>query len=505
MNFNTVGRLRLDRRRIVVAANVAMLAMSLTAVPRAAVSNAAAPGSGEAMPRAQCGPGSRPESGIQGRVPRSDRVSGRSVHGYSCNMRLVGRFQGKGAGPVSAVYGHCAYTGTFTGDLISGKPGVQVLDVSDPARPRLTATLRSPAMSTVTWETLKVHPGRGLLAAVGVPVAGVGVGVGSFDIYDVRTDCAHPRLLNRIPGTNLTPPLPLIGHEGGFSHDGTTYYATGPIGSITAIDVHNARTPRVVWSGSVGLSNHGLSLSRDGKTMYGVSAVPPGVQILDVSDIQERRQLPMVPQLSHVTWPGRGLLTQMTIPFVRNGRRMLVAVDEAGNGGVRILDIHDAGNPRVVKRLRLAISLDASRAQRAADVGGDGLFGYEAHYCTLDRYRDPTALACGYFHSGIRVFDIRRPSRPREIAYFNPPAQSDKTLADLPNSTHALLVASPPLLSLDSLTFGGLVDSVLHPRMTADWCMSPPFFARGGRQLWATCNDNGFLALKFTNGAYPLR
>lgn len=38
--------------------------------------------------------------------------------------------------------------------------------------------------------------------------------------------------------------------------------------------------------------------------------------------------------------------------------------------------------------------------------------------------------------------------------------------------------------------------------LSADWCSSPPAFVRG--QLWVTCQDNGFLALKFTNGAHPL-
>ena len=39
--------------------------------------------------------------------------------------------------------------------------------------------------------------------------------------------------------------------------------------------------------------------------------------------------------------------------------------------------------------------------------------------------------------------------------------------------------------------------------LTADWCSSPPSFEPND-ELWVVCQDNGFMALKFTNGVYPL-
>jgi hypothetical protein len=121
---------------------------------------------------------------------------------------------------------------------------------------------------------------------------------------------------------------------------------------------------------------------------------------------------------------------------------------------------------------------------RAADTGGSRSFGYEGHYCDVDRPAEPTALACGYFQSGVRVFDIRNPLTPRETAYYNPPAQIGKN-AQLPSSEHAG-------------TSGGIAGE-----LTADWCSSPPRFV--GTQLWVTCQDNGFMALRFTNNAYPIK
>ena len=108
---------------------------------------------------ADCGPGSRPETGMQGDVTAADRNSGRSTQGYSCNLSLSGGFAGRGAGIVSAGFDHCAYLGTiFPGNLLGPAPGVQVLDVSDPANPLPTVGLTEPAMLAGTWESLKVHP-----------------------------------------------------------------------------------------------------------------------------------------------------------------------------------------------------------------------------------------------------------------------------------------------------------------------------------------------------------
>src|SRR5918992_6183963 len=43
-------------------------------------------------PRADCGPGSRPETGIQGRVSPEDHESGRAARGFTCNTKLVGPY-----------------------------------------------------------------------------------------------------------------------------------------------------------------------------------------------------------------------------------------------------------------------------------------------------------------------------------------------------------------------------------------------------------------------------
>src|SRR3954464_8083001 len=67
------------------------------------------------VPRADCGPGSDPESpgALQGEVTQRDRDSGRSTRPYTCNLELVGNdANSPGAEWQETFYGHCAYYDT---------------------------------------------------------------------------------------------------------------------------------------------------------------------------------------------------------------------------------------------------------------------------------------------------------------------------------------------------------------------------------------------------------
>src|SRR5439155_9025535 len=167
-------------------------------------------------PRAQCGPGSKPETAGQGRVPASDAASGRATQGYTCNTELLshyGRFGGYRVHRYVDTAGHeCAFydsTLLFPTNTLAapGKsPGVFVLDMHDPAHPVQTATLTTPAMLS-PHESLNLNTKRGLLVAdMGNPVTTVGW----VDIYDVSQHCLHP---TPKPSTRLG----ILDHEGTFS------------------------------------------------------------------------------------------------------------------------------------------------------------------------------------------------------------------------------------------------------------------------------------------------
>src|SRR3954451_18496765 len=62
----------------------------------------------QAKSPAQCGPNDRPETGLQGQIPMADRVSGRSVERYSCNLTEVG-FMKSSSFANFDTYKTCAY------------------------------------------------------------------------------------------------------------------------------------------------------------------------------------------------------------------------------------------------------------------------------------------------------------------------------------------------------------------------------------------------------------
>ena len=213
------------------------------------------------VPRAECGPGSNPETDIQGRVPPGADA------GFNCNMTLLGREGSSGgfktlrfvdkAGHECAYYDTTLLYPTNIQNLSDQQtPGVAVVDMSDPAKPVRTATLATPAMQT-PHESLVLNEKRGLLVAVmGNPTFYPGV----VDIYDLNADCRTPALQSSLP-------VGLLGHESGFAPDGNTFYATSiGTGQVTAVDVTNPRLPVPVWVGQY--RSHGLTVSEDGNRAY---------------------------------------------------------------------------------------------------------------------------------------------------------------------------------------------------------------------------------------------
>jgi hypothetical protein len=425
-------------------------------------------------PQADCGPGSMPETDIQGRVPRSDHESGRAAEGYTCNTELVGSYtkpdpQGTVGGFKVERYrddqGHtCAYydsTLIYPSNILDTESGVNVLDMSDPAHPQLTDRLLTPAMLS-PHESLLVNNRRGLLGAV---LGNPAFYPGEFDLYDISQDCRHPVLKS-------TTPTGILGHESGWSTDGNTFYSASP-GSQTifAIDVTNSSLPIVL--GYYAYDSHGLSISNDGNRAY-VAGINSGLIILDTSEIQSREPNPKVHELSRLTWDTMSI-PQNAEPVTINGHPYLVEVDEFGTlskvGAARIIDIGDEAHPRVVSNLRLAVHQPDNFAEESNDPDASSpLQGYAAHYCGIPQREDPGIAACSMILSGMRIFDIRDPRHPREIGYFNAPISKRLTPSGFESSNYA---------------------------------MSRPAFDRKRGDIWYSDGFQGFFVVHMTNGTWP--
>ena len=433
-----------------------------------------------ATPRAHCGRGSHPLAGMQGRVPASAINSPAAAHGYTCNLTLVAH-QGQSGGFKVLRYidrhrHECAFYDTallfpINAFRLSGPSlGVAALDMSHPAHPVQTATLTElPMMSP--HESLSLNPRRGLLAAVlGNPSTYPGL----VSIYDVSGDCRHPVL-------DSTALVARFGHEGNFSPDGKTFYAAGTaVKAITAIDVTNPKEPHAIWQGNE--SSHGLTISDDGNRAYVADPANAQLLILDTRQIQARRSDPQAQEVSRLTW-GPATIPQNAIPIRIKGKPYILEFDEYAFrfsgptppdtvGAGRIIDVSNERHPRVVSNLRLDVNQPAGHHEAVA-AGDPGTMnpaqGYAAHYCNLPREVDPAIVACSFISSGLRVFDIRDPRHPREIAYF----------------------VAPPKPEFENGYNG------------SNFAMSKPAFAPERREVWYSDGGTGFYVLRLDKSVWP--
>jgi hypothetical protein len=477
--------------------------------------------------KASCGSGDKPETALQGQVPAALRTAG--FAGFNCNLHLLGQLKGEGGNWSAATLRDsngkvCAYHATAVPNAARQNPGVPVIDMSNPASPKRTTSLTTPAMLD-PWESLRVNARRKILVADNGQNGGGGA---EIDIYDLSGDCTNPQLLSSTKvglgaDGGAAPPRAVVGHEGGIAPDGLTYYIGNTTnGMYHAVDLTSTAAPKVLATfdmrssaNPVSGGPHGLSVSADGNRMYGVvvgisgfftntpfsptSPATNGFLILDTSEVQARKANPQIKLVSFAVFKD-GSVAQHTIPIRIAGKPYVVMVDEGGSAGLadpqgtfiknavaagmtpfpaaRIFDISDEKNPKPVSKLLLEVHDPANGDKVAPDLAGLTVFTYGSHYCSVDNRENATALACSYFNSGIRVFDIRNPERPREIAYFNPPATSGP-----PGSAHAAQRLLQP---------GG-----------PDWCASRLDFDYATGTLTTMCQDNGLLIMKFDNNVWP--
>lgn len=424
-----------------------------------------------------CSEDDLPETGLQGDVPLADQESGRAKLGYNCGLSLVGhavieRIPGEDEAPRTgnanmAWAGHCAYV-AGPGALF-GEPnpapdwGVAVVDVSDPTAPRHVRTLRTPG-GLASSETLHaVETAERSVLVVG-EYGNVGKQDVPMDVYDV-TDCADPQLLETfwwpenthnltVSGNGryvfATTPLQVVDIDPLFDGDpATTTRFLGnlerelpmplvPVGPAPDLDDNLPRALREARpSGDLGTLSHEAWPSADGTTLYigGVTVQFEAFTIVDLSEWLARDDHgaaagpPRV--ISQRSGRGHSVRTA-TIGQGEEARRLVLHSEEsvfgmakgcfpedlnpfAGPAEPWLTDITDESDPVLVSQFGLEINRPENcPAQLESDVDAS------AHYHDVDDEQDTTFAMVSMWNAGLRVFDIREPERPVEVAYFNP-------------------------------------------------------------------------------------
>ena len=443
-----------------------------------------------------CGPGARPEPGLQGQVPKSAQDSGHSKAGYRCNLKLVGQsdVRNRGSNFQLGWYRDCAYVGQVAGREFQSPDeldGVAVIDVANPRRPQLAGIVRSP-VGTSQHEGVEVNPRRGVLVTLTQ-----GLDAQYVEIYDVSGDCRKPQFKGRFDGGG-----PLY-HGLRISPDGNTVYASNYTGAafgqvLHVIDVSDMSNPRLIkrWDPLEELPSkhygiHDLELSADGNRAYlgavdasstqgalisgGPTNTGPSMVVLDTTEVQQRRPNPELEVVSEVSVPNFGHTEQRARiggrPYVfSSGETPIVGAKNCPWAWGSVIDVGDERRPRAIGEIKLEVNEEANCGR----VGPDNAV-YSIHYGGVDDPENTTKLFYTYYTGGLRVFDVRDPARPKEIAYYHPP---------------------PPQSTVHRPSTGGQAGDSHTPGW--DSATSDVRYLPDQRQLWFVSVAGGFQVLQLT-------
>jgi hypothetical protein len=239
----------------------------------------------------------------------------------------------------------------------------------------------------------------------------------------------------------------------------------------------------------------------------GTLAGPDGLVIENVSDYQNRRSHPKIRIISTLFWKDQGIAESM-IPVKIHGHPYLISTDEGGGasalGGLeaacdrgqalfgypQIIDVANERHPTIIAKLQLQVSAPANCQQQAHippdHCGGpcpgtnlparSGSINYSEERCVANIPMNATMLACSFQNAGVRVFDIRDPYHPKEIAYYKPGAVRT-----------AFRPSSGSWVPGADRTVDKVAAWVRWRKVGNDW------------ELWFVSDGNGFQIVRFTN------
>jgi hypothetical protein len=388
-------------------------------------------------------------------------LSGSPTPQLARNVRRLARLEIPGGGQVT-VQGSHAYVGHM-------KPphGTTIVDVADPAHPRVVATIALPDAHSHTHKVRVsgdlmitnvemnnrhlLRRGSARLAEAEARLAAAlgraptdaevaaemklqdrdvalirdfmkrGYGEGGFKVWDI-SDRAKPRLLCHqktfgfgVHRFDMDARYAYISTEmEGFIGNILVIYDLGNPGKPEEIarwwmpGQHLAGGEKPTWSGYKNRLHHAL---RVGDRMW-ASCWHAGLRVIDVSDIRKPRTVgsydyhPPFPEPTH---------TVLKVPFKVGGREVAVVMDEEHDhvpgrlhAGLWLFDVTDLADIRPISMFHVS-ELDSPWSRV-------GRFG--AHQ-PAEHMKD-TLVHATWFSGGLRIVDIADPAQPREVGHFMP-------------------------------------------------------------------------------------
>jgi hypothetical protein len=416
----------------------------------------------------QCGQKDLKEGSIQGDVPKADQDSGRAQKGYNCGLELLGHTQllkdatgkSRAAGNANMAWaGNCAYVAGSAGAPVvpqtkanpPANAGVAVISVTDDGTPTFLSTLRSPG-ALATSETLNAvttPQGRSILV-VGQYGNDIISDPKPMDVYDV-TDCTHPKFLT-------TYHWPENIHNLTITQDGKYVFATLPLQAVDISGLWATPPKPVKYLGDIEKamagppiaigpmadfddnlpaavrnlthpedSSHEAWPSPDDNILY-VGGQTPTFEMFSILDIRQWLQgkgNPVV--ISQESGRGHSVRTA-TIggkPFVLHSEESVFGgayscipqegAPFVGPAQPYLTDISDPVHPKTVVEFGLQINNPTNCPEQLQAKENDSV-----HYHDVDNPTDTTFVMASMWNAGLRVFDVRNPNKPAEVAYFNP-------------------------------------------------------------------------------------
>jgi hypothetical protein len=340
---------------------------------------------------------------------------GEAAPAESLNLRLVGHsdLNGQGVTMQLIARGDYLYVAHFQGPV-----GFSVVDISDPRSPRVVRQV--PPLPGA--RCLKLQAADGLLL-VSNEQAGAA---------PVRTGMALYSLANPAD----PEPVGFFETKGGGPHwlwftGGRYVYMSARLEGFThriavIVDIADPSAPREMsrwwipgmwtaggekpwWDPVLNFNIHGCFVHDDRAYL---AMFDNGLGILDISD---RGNPTLVSELQWLN--GRWAHTALPLP-----ERNLVVVSEEANAFdcmehpryVRVIDIKDEQNPRILSRFPTPRGDFRRRGLR---------FGsHDLHANYPGSTVDDTLIYATYYNAGLRVVDISDPVAPKEVAYYVPEA-----------------------------------------------------------------------------------